>query len=121
MKISYKAGDAAALDTPALAVFLFSEDKPSLTGRPELAGLRQAVGPRLKAGDYRPDHLSVLTLFPDRSIGPERIILVGLGSKEEYGPDKLRPAAARAVQAARDLNLKSAAMCLPPARAGHSL
>ncbi|MBW1708430.1 MAG: leucyl aminopeptidase, partial [Deltaproteobacteria bacterium] len=57
-----------------------------------------------------------LGLFQEIEQGPERLILVGLGSEKEYGPEKLRSASARAAQAVRDFNLKKAAILLPSKR-----
>ncbi|MBW2084813.1 MAG: leucyl aminopeptidase [Deltaproteobacteria bacterium] len=114
MKINYKVIDPVGVKTPALIVFLFSDDKPGLRRRPELAGLKHLISPRLKTKDFTGDHLSVLGLFQEIKRGPERLILVGLGPEKEHGPEKLRSAAAKAAQAARDFNLQEAAMLLPP-------
>ncbi|MBW2053029.1 MAG: hypothetical protein JRI85_12430, partial [Deltaproteobacteria bacterium] len=116
IKTDFKVAVPASFKTPALIVFLFSDDEPGLRKRPDLAGLKHLISPRLKAGDFTADHLAVLGLFQEIEQGPERLILVGLGSEKEYGPEKLRSASARAAQAVRDFNLKKAAILLPSKR-----
>ena len=118
MKVNLKTADPAEIKTQALIVFIFAEDRPGLARRPELAGIEGLISPRLKAKDFTARHLSLLTLFPEHRPGPERVILMGLGPEKEYSPDKLRPAAAKAAQAARDLALKEASLILPPGRPG---
>ena len=115
MKISLKTTDPAALKTPALIIFIFTEDKKNLDGRPELNGLKNVLGPRL-SGDFSAKFLSVLPLFLPPKLGPERIILVGLGDEKDYSPARLRTAAARAAQETREMSLRSAALLLPPRR-----
>lgn len=118
MNISLKTADPSEIRTPALVVFLFSEDDADLGGRPDLGGLKPVIGPRLKAGDFKADYLNTLTLFPGASSGPERIILVGLGPEKKYGREKLRSASAKGAQSARDFGVSEAALALPPGRAG---
>ncbi len=114
MKIIWKQTDPAGVKAPALIVFLFSEDKADLKDRPELSGLKQVIGPRLKAGDFSAKHLATLTLFPELPAGPQRILLVGLGAAKDFKLEKFRTAAAKGLQASRDLGVKSAALVLPP-------
>ncbi|MBW2091757.1 MAG: leucyl aminopeptidase [Deltaproteobacteria bacterium] len=116
MKIDIKVVDPAVFKTPALIVFLFSDDKPGLRKRPELSGLKALINPRLKSRDFTANHLAVLGVFQEIKKGPARLILVGLGSEQNYEREKLRSAAAKAAQAARDFNLKEAAILLPPKR-----
>ena len=114
MKLEFKIADPAVFKTPALVIFLFSDDKPGLRKRPELKGLKRVINPRLKAGDFTAEHLAVLGLFQEIEGGPERLILVGLGPERNYGPEKLRAAAAKAAQSASGYNLEETAVLLPP-------
>ncbi|MEW6264309.1 MAG: leucyl aminopeptidase [Thermodesulfobacteriota bacterium] len=116
MKVTVKAADPAGLKIPALLVFLFSEDQPDLSARPELAGFKPLIAPRLESKDFQADHLNTLTLFPEARPGPERVILAGLGPEKELTSAKLRAAAAKAAQTARDHGLAAAALLAPPAR-----
>ena len=116
MKVNLKAVDPAKVKIPALVVFIGPEDVPALTGRPELEGLRSVVEPVLKSKDFTPDYLNVLTLFSAAGDGPERIILVGLGAKNELTPARLQAVAAKGVQAASDMLKKSVALVQPPVR-----
>ncbi|MFH1135776.1 MAG: leucyl aminopeptidase [Pseudomonadota bacterium] len=116
MKINLKATDPALVKTPALIVFLGTADPADLAGRPELDGLKDIIGPRIEGGDFTPDHLNTLTLFPGLSDGPERIVLVGLGEDKDLTPGRVRAAAAQAMRVVSDLKRKSAALALFPAR-----
>ena len=117
MKVTLKTASPAEHRTPALIVFLFSEDKPGLADRPELAGLSDWISPRLKNKDFKASHLAVRTLFPSGDAGPERVILVGLGAAKDFTPARLRSAAAKGVRTAQDFKASSAALVLPPAKA----
>ncbi|MEW5722519.1 MAG: leucyl aminopeptidase [Thermodesulfobacteriota bacterium] len=116
MKITLKKADPAGHKTPALIVFLFSDDKPDLAGRPELEGFKGIIQPRLESREYRAKHLSLLTLYPESKAGPERLILMGLGKAKDCDPVRLRQAAAKGVKAARGKGLASASLLLPPAQ-----
>lgn len=116
MKITVKAGDPAAIKSQALAVFLFDDEKQALKDRPELAGLKTVIEPRLKNGDFKGEHLKTLVLFPEIKDGPERIILVGLGSRKEYSAEKIRTASAQAVNTAQELKLNELNLSFPPQR-----
>ena len=114
MKIVVKTADPVAFKTQALAVFLFTDDQPSLAGREELQGLADLIAPRLKSKDFTAKHLSTLKLFPSSTAGPQRVILVGLGDKKDFDSGKLRPAAAKAVQEMEGSQASSGAILLPP-------
>jgi len=116
MKMKLKTADPAGVKTSGLIVFLFTEDRPDLNRRPELAGLKKIIGPRLKAGDFKAEHLAGLTLFPEKASGPQRILLMGLGAEKDCRPDRLRAAAAQAVRNVQGLELTEAALVLPPPR-----
>ena len=114
MSILLKKTDPAKFDTPALILFLFEDDKSTLTNRPELKPFKTMISKRLKAGDFSGKALSTLVLFLHPG-GPERVILVGLGKKADCKYETLRAAAAKGVRTARAHKLESAAMLLPPA------
>ncbi|MBW2623012.1 MAG: leucyl aminopeptidase [Deltaproteobacteria bacterium] len=113
MKVNFAAIDPAGHETEALFVFLFTEDKPGLRRRPDLKGLKNLINPRLKAGDFKGDYLRVLPIFRQVSQGPERIVLIGLGGKDDFSPLKLRKAAAKAARTASDYNLEAVSLLLP--------
>jgi len=118
MKIDLQTADPAGVKTSGLIVFLFNDDAPDLDRRPELAGLKEIIGPRLKSGDFKAEPLAGLTLFPEKTAGPQRVFLMGLGPEKNYRPDRLRAAAAQAIRNVQDIELKDAAMVLPPPRPG---
>lgn len=114
MKAVFKGVNAAEVKSEALVVFLFSDDKAALSGRPELDGLKKYISPRLKAGDFKGKHLGVLPLFPQISEGPDRIILVGLGEKKDCDGVCIRQASSKAAKALQDLGIEKAALLIPP-------
>ena len=69
-------------------VFLFSDDTPALKSRPELAGLKDQISPRLRKRDFVAKHLNVMTLFPEVKGGPERIVAGGIGKGQGVLPFK---------------------------------
>jgi leucyl aminopeptidase len=114
MRVTVKHVDPAGYKVPALAVFLFSDDKPSLASRPELESLKEFIAPRLRQKDFTADHLSTMTLFTGIKNGPERVIVIGLGEKNKLTTDRLKKAAAKAVRTAVDLKEWDLALLLPP-------
>ena len=117
MRVIIKHVDPAEYKVPALAVFLFSDDKPTLASRPELEGLKDIIAPRLRQKDFTADHLASMTLFTSIKNGPERVIVIGLGEQGKLTPDRLKKAAAKAVRVAVDLKEWDLALVLPPGSA----
>lgn len=115
MKIAIENTNPLKINTPAMIVFLGSDDQSNLESRPDLAELARFLTPRLTAGDFKAKHLDLLTLFPDGA-GPQRLILVGLGPDADWSPPRLREAAAKGVRTAMDLKVEEAAVLLPPVR-----
>ncbi len=61
----------------------------------------------MAGGDFTGKRFETLVLFNNKSIGPKRIILVGLGKKKDFSRETLRGAYSRAAQSIRKLNLKT--------------
>lgn len=115
MKITLQKADPAAIKTPVSAVLLFEDDLSDLSDRPDLAGLKNTIAPRLVKKDFTPKFLSSMILFPDGSeTGPERLILVGLGESKACSPEKVRQAVAKAIKEAMTFKVGSGALVLPP-------
>jgi len=92
------------------AAFAF-EDRPGIAGltRTEAAAFRAVA----EEEGFRGQHKRVALLRSDR--GKQRLILVGLGKKKDYAPDRVRAAAARALKAAEEMGVEELGLLLPGA------
>ncbi|MBF0530500.1 MAG: leucyl aminopeptidase [Deltaproteobacteria bacterium] len=116
MKIILDPTPILKIKTQALINFLAMEEVKTIEQRDDLIAIADIIKPRLEAGDFKAEYLETLTLFP-QGIGPERIILVGLGPEKDLRPARLREAAAKATQTAVLLKLEQTALLPPPVRA----
>lgn len=107
MQIRVERGDAREFHTPLLAVAIF-ESEPALSG--PAADLDAAVGGMigelLARGDFRGRDGQALVLYPPTgTVGAERILLVGVGKRDDVDLERLRRAAATAVEKAAALRV----------------
>lgn len=114
MNVTVVPADVAAFETPLLAVELFEGDEP-LAG---LAGeLDERLGGRIadvrRRGDFRGKQGETLLLYPaPGALAAERLLLVGLGRRDELDLERLRRAAATAVKEAARLRVPRVASTL---------
>ena len=89
-----------------LAVGLFKDETlpDTLTGAAEAA---------LSDGDFSGKEGETSLLYPGDDIAASRLLLVGLGGRASYTPEKLRRTAATVAKKARSTKLQSAAFVLP--------
>lgn len=117
MKLEVRAADPAALETPLLALpWCVGEPVPEalheldrrLEGR-----LARVVG---DGGDFRGRKGETSLLYVERAeAGPRRLLLVGLGARDELTNEALRAAAGRAAGRARELRLRELDLWAPEA------
>ena len=89
-----------------LAVGLFKDETlpETLTGAAETA---------LSDGDFSGKEGETSLLYPGDDMAASRLLLVGLGDRASYTPEKLRRTAATVAKKARSTKLQSAAFVLP--------
>ena len=94
MEIAVRPGDV--LQEPAdVAVLVTFEDMP----------LPDPVAALLEPGDYRGRAKQTVLLYPRGTVGPRRLLLVGVGPRDAVNADSFRQASACAVQEARKLQM----------------
>ena len=67
----------------------------------------------VSSGDFRGERLEHLLLYVPGGLAAARILLVGLGKREELTPHRLRESAAQALKTLRERRLPSAVLPLP--------
>ena len=105
----------------AVAVFIFEDQLPaggivSLIDQAANGVIEQIW----RQNDFSGKLYQTATLYPQGDVHIRRIILVGLGKKEEFSADKMRNASAKAGQTARSLKVKSLAVALEAGELGLS-
>ncbi|MBN2439073.1 MAG: hypothetical protein JXL20_10815, partial [Deltaproteobacteria bacterium] len=106
MKIQVRKGSLQEHETEAAVVTLY-EGETGLTGVAALLDERSGglIGEILHRGDFTGRKYQTVVLY-NRGEGPaKRIVLVGLGKRQDFSPDLLRGVFARAAQQMRSLNI----------------
>lgn len=110
MKVIVKKGRLAEFASDAAVVCHFEGNK-KLSGAAER--LDQASGGLLRevigSGDFQGKKGQIAVIYTRGVIPARRVLLLGLGKKEEFDLEKLRRAFSRAAQRARELNLENLA------------
>ncbi|MEM3030382.1 MAG: leucyl aminopeptidase [Candidatus Micrarchaeia archaeon] len=73
------------------------------------------VSPLIESGEFNGKLLQTALIHAEGKHPSERILLIGLGKKEEFYKDIIRQAAAKAVLFLSDLGIKTFSITLPPA------
>jgi leucyl aminopeptidase len=76
-------------------------------------GLSGAAASLVSSGDFTGKVGETSLLYRQEGLGVSRLLLVGLGERERFTPERLRRAAATAARRARDLKLREAGLSLP--------
>ncbi len=84
-------------------VSLFAEEQLSNALSTLDSLLSGAISNLIETGDFTGKEKQISVIYPRGGIAAKRIILVGLGQKDSATPEKLRRAAAYAIQKANDL------------------
>ena len=104
----------ADYSTPLLVLPLF-ERESKLTGiEAEVdKNLGGTIGRVLEQGDFRGRKDDVLVLYArDGGSGPQRVLLVGAGKREDYTAERLRRCIGTAVRSAERMGISSFAVTL---------
>lgn len=106
MKIQVRSGKIEKVRTDAAVVFVYDGDEIGRAAE-RLDSLLAGMIRRLtKRGDFRPKTAQTAHIYPEGRLPSERLILVGLGKKEEFTSERLRQAAGKAAQYARGLGAR---------------
>jgi leucyl aminopeptidase len=98
MKIRVAAGKIEKLKTEGAVLLLFADEKPGgVAGRIDKA-LGGTITRLVKRGDFKPRPGGVHLLYPEGRIAAERLVLAGLGKREEFDLNRLRQAAGKAAR-----------------------
>jgi len=114
MEIRVRTGELRDLGAEALVLTLFEEtglqDKTILAIDDQLGGLIREVW---EAGDFKGKADQLTLLYTRRAQPSKRVVLVGLGKEDKFGPNRLREAAGRVSNRLQALGVESYALALP--------
>ncbi len=110
MKVEVKEGDVTNFAAPLLVVNLFEGVKHpgGATGAVDQA-LGGAISKALAAGEMKGKLGQTLLFYTYEKIPAERVLVVGLGESDKFGPEETRRVAAAALWAAEKLSIKDMA------------
>ena len=114
MEIEIQKGDIKSKATETVVLFHFESDEQLLQSAAALNSITDSVVSRLiEAGDFRGEHLENILLFTQSSGAIERILLMGLGKRENFTTQALREAMAQALKTLRDRRQRRAVLPIP--------
>jgi leucyl aminopeptidase len=114
MKIDIEKARVDKVESEAVVVSVYEKDK--LPGG-EAGDLDKALGGKIrdliKRGDFKGKLNQTAVLYPWGQIPAKRVLIIGLGKKEETSLERVRQVAGKAAVQIRELGLKSFATTLP--------
>src|SRR5512139_858209 len=113
MKVDVKKGSPSAFRGEAIVVCHF-EDSLKLAGAAHQleSSSGGCLGEVLKTGDFTGKHAQVSVIYTRGALPVRRILLLGLGKKKDFDPEKLRRAFSKAARTIRDLGIPAFAASL---------
>ena len=119
MEIQVVPGSIQAIEDELIVVNLFEgvETPGGATGAVDSA-LGGAIREMISSGDFRGKKGEVAVIYPRGAIPAQRVLVVGLGSQEEFSLEAVRWAAASAARRARDLGASTFSSIVHGAGAG---
>ena len=113
MDITVKTGPLADFDCKILLVGHF-EDSKAPEGAAHLLDKKcnGLIGELIEEGDFTGELYSSSVVYTGESVRSRRIMIAGLGKKEEFDLERLRGVFSKAVQKIRDLNITKLATSL---------
>ena len=112
MEVTVTVGLIQESDADAIIVGVFEDSQPEAATLAVDQALNGAIRHLAEGGDLTGRADDVVVLYPRGSIPARRVIVVGLGQRQEYDLEARRRAAARGVHRARDLNAQRVATIL---------
>jgi len=114
MEVKVKKGTIES-EVAEVLVLTHFEDEKSLS--PEVQGVNKALSGLIKDllanGEFRGKHLATSLLHTQGKLPARRVLLIGLGKRKEFQPDKVRQAIGRAACRVRELGIKSFSAPIP--------
>jgi leucyl aminopeptidase len=104
-------------DADAIVVGLFEASEPEGETLAVDQALEGAIRDLIEGGDLSGEAGQVAVLYPRGAIPSRRVIVVGLGPRDDFDPEAARRAAAHAIQRARELKARRVAGVLHGAQA----
>jgi leucyl aminopeptidase len=96
MKIDVASGKIENLKTDGAVIPLFEDERPGRAAERTDTALGGMISKLLTRGDFKAAAGAVQLLYPERSIAAERLVLAGMGKRNELAPERLRLAAGKA-------------------------
>jgi len=126
MKINVRAGKIEKHKTDAAIILLFEKEKPGRVAERVDKALGGMISRLIKKGDVKLKTGTVHLLYPEGRIRAERLLLVGLGNRSEFTPNRLRQAAGKAAcslrsAGARDITFITDGVVLDAEELGQAL
>ena len=112
MEVKIVTGAIQESDADAIIVGLFEGSEPEGATRAVDQALDGAIRDLVQGGDLSGKVGEVVVLYPRAALPSRRVVVVGLGARQDFDLDALRRAAARAIQKARDLKAGRVASAL---------
>jgi len=106
MNIEVKKGRLERFGTPGAAAFLFEEESPAGAAALLDGASGGLITDLLSAGDFKGKLHATAVLYTGKALPARRLILVGLGKRKDFKPERLRGAFAKAAREARRLDVK---------------
>lgn len=103
MDILVKSGAIETQSADALVVSLVEDESPAGAASAVDQALNGAIADLLVGGDLKGEAGQVAVLYPRGAVPARRVIVVGLGKRDDYGLDAIRRAAGLAATRAREL------------------
>ena len=122
VKVTAEAGNIAATRGPAIAVNLYAGvQEPGGATRAVDKALGGIITRALSSGDFKGELEEVEVLYPTGKGVPERVILLGLGKKDEFSSEAARRVGGVLVNTLRKLKVRSAATVVHGGDSGKNL
>ena len=114
MEVNIEKGDFTTVKTEALVVFHFEQDDRLLEMTAAVDNAAGSIIARvIEAGDFRGEHLEHMLVYSQGSLKTDRLLLMGLGKREEFTSQTLREATAQALKILRERRQPQAVVPVP--------
>ena len=110
MRASFRQASPAGTDADTLCVGLFEGEQPPTDVDQALDGRLSRL---VESGEAKGSFKKIALLHPEGAIAPARVLIVGLGKRDEFTLERARIAAAVALGRARDAGAKRIAWAVP--------